>query len=344
MKSILRKFLRRLVNAGRPPRNIVHPERIYGLTLGLTNESARIEVWPESESSQSKITFGEGVCICKDVEITAIGPGSIIVGDHASFQDRCQIYGDVRIGAHCIFARNILVISTVHHFHAPPPGLISDQDRKFRVEMADTKERAGRTVQIEEDCWLGWGCAVMPGVYIGRGAVIGANCVVTRDVAPYEIHGAAPNRCLNVRLRFNPPSAISALDDDCIPYFYRGFRQRQADLQRSRQCGGMEATGAVAMLLAHEASPHLRIRGTLIQQGEPLKLHVFINGHDCGIHSLDASRFELSLSPTANREPVRPVPATLQNSTYVELLPVGIDPPHFFISGADVSPSEAYTN
>ena len=45
----------------------------------------------------------------------------------------------------------------------------------------------------------------MPGVSIGDGAVVGANAVVTRDVASYMIVTGAPARAL--RPRFPPETA-----------------------------------------------------------------------------------------------------------------------------------------
>lgn len=49
----------------------------------------------------------------------------------------------------------------------------------------------GRIV-IEADAWLGVGVTVLPGVTIGRGAVVGAHSVVTRDVPPLTIVRGTP--------------------------------------------------------------------------------------------------------------------------------------------------------
>jgi acetyltransferase-like isoleucine patch superfamily enzyme len=49
-------------------------------------------------------------------------------------------------------------------------------------------------IVIEEDAWLGAGCVVLPGVRIGRGAVIGANSVVHSDVPPLHVVAGQPAR------------------------------------------------------------------------------------------------------------------------------------------------------
>jgi len=49
-------------------------------------------------------------------------------------------------------------------------------------------------IVIEEDAWLGTGCVVLPGVRIGRGAVIGAHSVVHQDVAPLHVVAGQPAR------------------------------------------------------------------------------------------------------------------------------------------------------
>lgn len=57
---------------------------------------------------------------------------------------------------------------------------------------------------VEADAWLGAACIVMAGVRIGRGSVIAAGSVVTKDVPPYEIHGGIPAKL--IRQRFDDPT------------------------------------------------------------------------------------------------------------------------------------------
>jgi acetyltransferase-like isoleucine patch superfamily enzyme len=47
---------------------------------------------------------------------------------------------------------------------------------------------------IEQDAWLGAGCVVLPGVRIGRGAVVGANSVVHADVPSLHVVAGQPAR------------------------------------------------------------------------------------------------------------------------------------------------------
>jgi acetyltransferase-like isoleucine patch superfamily enzyme len=47
---------------------------------------------------------------------------------------------------------------------------------------------------IEDDAWLGAGCVILPGVRIGRGAVVGANSVVAADVPPLHVVAGQPAR------------------------------------------------------------------------------------------------------------------------------------------------------
>lgn len=49
-------------------------------------------------------------------------------------------------------------------------------------------------VILENDVWIGTGVVVLPNVTVGEGAVVGANSVVTKDVAPYTIVAGAPAR------------------------------------------------------------------------------------------------------------------------------------------------------
>lgn len=56
----------------------------------------------------------------------------------------------------------------------------------------------GDTV-IGNDVWIGYRAAILPGVTIGNGAIIGSYAVVTRDVPPYAIVGGNPAQLIRKR-------------------------------------------------------------------------------------------------------------------------------------------------
>ncbi len=47
-------------------------------------------------------------------------------------------------------------------------------------------------ITVEDNCWLGAGVSVMPGVTIGSGSVVAAGSVVTHDVAPNSLVAGVP--------------------------------------------------------------------------------------------------------------------------------------------------------
>jgi acetyltransferase-like isoleucine patch superfamily enzyme len=57
-------------------------------------------------------------------------------------------------------------------------------------------------IRIGNDVWIGRSAIIMSGVTIGNGAVIGAACVVTKDVPPYAVVVGVPGSV--VRYRFSP--------------------------------------------------------------------------------------------------------------------------------------------
>lgn len=54
-------------------------------------------------------------------------------------------------------------------------------------------------VTIEDDCNIGVGAIVLPGVHIGRGAQIAAGAVVSSDVEEYTIVGGVPAKVIRHR-------------------------------------------------------------------------------------------------------------------------------------------------
>ncbi|WP_201774068.1 sugar O-acetyltransferase [Demequina oxidasica] len=54
----------------------------------------------------------------------------------------------------------------------------------------------GLPITIEDDVWLGGSVVICPGVSIGRGSIVGAGSVVTKDVPPGVIAGGNPAKVL----------------------------------------------------------------------------------------------------------------------------------------------------
>ena len=58
--------------------------------------------------------------------------------------------------------------------------------------------KVGDTV-IGSDCYVGWGCMLLPNVWIGDGAIVGSGALVTKDIPPYAIVGGNPAEIIRYR-------------------------------------------------------------------------------------------------------------------------------------------------
>ncbi|MBI5557979.1 MAG: acyltransferase [Deltaproteobacteria bacterium] len=54
-------------------------------------------------------------------------------------------------------------------------------------------------VTIEDDVWIGHGAVILRGVTLGKGSIIAASAVVTKDVSPYSIVGGIPAKIIGSR-------------------------------------------------------------------------------------------------------------------------------------------------
>lgn len=54
-------------------------------------------------------------------------------------------------------------------------------------------------IKIEDDCWIGANAIIVAGVTIGRGSVVAAGSVVTKDVPPYSVVAGSPSRIIKKR-------------------------------------------------------------------------------------------------------------------------------------------------
>jgi acetyltransferase-like isoleucine patch superfamily enzyme len=174
--------------------------------------------------AKARLELGDGVGLGRDTHIQS-DMGAIRIADGTGVNDRARLYGSVSIGRYCAIGPNLMASSGTHVFNSPEPfRLIGEQEARFPAP--------DRPVVIEDDCWIGINVVIRPGVTIGRGAVVGANSVVTRDVEPYTVVAGSPARKVRERLRFAPPSAIDSARPEDGPYFYAGFAHRRFDIEK----------------------------------------------------------------------------------------------------------------
>jgi acetyltransferase-like isoleucine patch superfamily enzyme len=61
-----------------------------------------------------------------------------------------------------------------------------------------------RPVKVEAWADIGTGAILLPGVTIGKGSIVGAGAVVTRDVEPFSVVAGVPARFVNWRPGYDP--------------------------------------------------------------------------------------------------------------------------------------------
>lgn len=126
-----------------------------------------------------------------------------------SYMNDGMVREQVDIGRYCSIGRNVLIAAGDHPLDCLTTHPIAFQaaTRPARPTNSNRKSKHDRTL-IGHDVWIGDNAVVIKGVHVGIGAVIGANAVVTQDVAPYSIVGGVPAR--HIRYRFSEP-VIAAL-------------------------------------------------------------------------------------------------------------------------------------
>ncbi|MBK2043938.1 hypothetical protein IB642_02760 [Allofrancisella guangzhouensis] len=113
-------------------------------------------------------------------------------------QRYATINGDVCIGNGCIIAPNVFISSGTHPFREYPGNTIRDQE-KLIIKQKGSLDCLSKKIIIGDDCWLGINVVVCPGVKIGKGCIIGANSVVTKDVPDNTVMAGIPAKKIGVR-------------------------------------------------------------------------------------------------------------------------------------------------
>lgn len=115
-------------------------------------------------------------------------PAGITIGKDSIIGDRVTLDGraPLKIGNHVDIATEVMVYNSQHD-----------------IQSSDFHAVSG-TVEIEDYVFIGPKAIILPGVKIGKGAVVAAGAVVTRDVAEFSIVGGVPAEVIGERKLKDP--------------------------------------------------------------------------------------------------------------------------------------------
>ena len=110
------------------------------------------------------------------------------IGDNSSLGVNAWIdCGPVKIGRNVMMGPEVIILTSNHRFD------------RLDVPMIDQGNSSPEPVVIGDDVWIGTRVVILPGVTVGRGSILGAGAIVTRDVPEYAIAAGNPAKVIRYR-------------------------------------------------------------------------------------------------------------------------------------------------
>lgn len=108
------------------------------------------------------------------------------IGDGTYIGHRCHIIScrHMKIGRNVVIADNVYITDNMHGYE------------DITKPVLYTPLVSPGEVTIEDEAWIGEKVSVMPGVTIGKHAVVGSNSVVTKDIPPYTVAVGVPAKVI----------------------------------------------------------------------------------------------------------------------------------------------------
>nr|WP_270641866.1 acyltransferase [Paeniclostridium sordellii] len=100
---------------------------------------------------------------------------------------RFMISGILKIGNDVIMAPDVFIVDSNHKFDSRS------------ISIKDQGSYNAKNIIIEDDVWIGARAIILPGVKIGKGSIVGAGSVVTKNIEPYSIVGGNPAKTIKNR-------------------------------------------------------------------------------------------------------------------------------------------------
>lgn len=129
--------------------------------------------------------LGKSSAIKRNIEIRK--PQNITIGTHTTINTRTLLDGRggrVIIGNNVDIAQDVQIWTLQHDYNSPDYSAIGD------------------SVIIHDYVWIGTKAIILPGITLGKGAVVAAGAIVTHDVPEYTVVAGIPAKQIAIRSRY----------------------------------------------------------------------------------------------------------------------------------------------
>lgn len=106
---------------------------------------------------------------------------SLEIGEDTVIGRNVKLIGEIKIGKHCSITQESFLQAVTHEKNSPV----------FKALY--------QPIVIDDYVWVGIRSVVLPGVVIGKGAIVGANSTVTKNVATLDVVAGSPAKKIGVR-------------------------------------------------------------------------------------------------------------------------------------------------
>ncbi|MCR5202249.1 MAG: acyltransferase [Lachnospiraceae bacterium] len=137
------------------------------------------------------IRIGKNVAILNQARIECIRnkkcKGEVIIKDRTSIEQCCHIIA----GNKLVIGKDVTISAFVY---------IADTGHGMDDMSMDVMKQplVVKHTEIKDGAFIGIGARIMPGVTVGKHAVVGANAVVTHDVPDYAMVAGAPAKIIKM--------------------------------------------------------------------------------------------------------------------------------------------------